>query len=409
MKVNHLLIAGIATLGATALLTSCSNSKEKEQQQAAAAMAAAQAPQIATQTVEYGSSETNTVYPATIKGKSDVDVRPLVSGFVTQVLVDEGQYVTKGQTLFVLDQVQYQAAVDQAQAAVNAAQTAVSTAQLTADNKQRLFQKNIISEFEYQLAKNDLATARASLSQAQAALTNAKKNLSFTVVTAPSNGYIGQIPNREGSLASPSMAQPLTTVSDNTDIYAYFSLTEKDLLELSDNGTTSLQARINSMPEVQLRLSDGSIYPFTGKVATVSGVIDNNTGSASVRALFKNANGMLRSGATGQILFPNRHNDVIIIPQKATFEQQDKRFVFVVNDSNKVETRPIVVDSKNDGKTFVVLEGLKPGERIAVEGVGTRLSPGMEIVPVDAAEMEARQQAAQGMPQQAPAQAKEEE
>lgn len=373
-------------IGATAILTSCSGEKQQGMQQGA--------PQIAVQTLQLGSSDLNYVYPATVKGKTDIEVRPLVSGFITKVHVDEGQHVRKGETLFTLDQVQFQAAVDQAQAAVNAAQTAVNTAQLTADNKQRLFEKNIISEYENQLAKNDLATARAALSQANAALINAQKNLSYTVVTAPSDGYVGQIPNREGSLASPSMMQPLTTVSDNNEVYAYFSLTEKDILALSDNGATTLQQRIASMPEVQLRLADGSIYPLGGKVATVSGVIDNNTGSSSVRALFKNNNGMLRSGSTGQILFPNRRDSVILIPQKATFEQQDRRFVYVLNDSNQVITRPITVDPLNDGKNFIVLSGLQPGERIAVEGVGTRLQPGLTITPVDAAAMQAQQEAA---------------
>lgn len=387
MKINSFFVTALAGVGLCGLISSCGGKQQAGMQGNAAP------PQIATQTLVLGNSELNSVYPASIKGKTDVEVRPLVSGFITKVHVDEGQYVTKGETLFTLDQVQYQAAVDQAMAAVNAAQTLVNTAQLTADNKQRLFEKNIISEYENQLAKNDLATAKASLSQAQAALTTARKNLSYTVVTAPSNGYVGQIPNREGSLASPSMVQPLTTVSDNSDVYAYFSLTEKDILELSDNGAATLQQRIASMPEVQLKLSDGTIYPLTGKVATVSGVIDANTGSSSVRALFPNSNGMLRSGSTGQILFPNIRDSVILIPQKATFEQQDKRFVFVVNDSNRVEVRPIVVDSKSDGQNFIVLGGLQPGETIAIEGIGTRLSPGMEITPVDAATLAAQQAA----------------
>ena len=386
MKINHLFM-GFAGMALVMLVSGCSNGQQGGAMQQGA-------PQIAVQTLEYGSSDLNNVYPATIKGKTDIEVRPLVSGFITKVHVDEGQRVSKGQTLFTLDQVQYQAAVDQAQAAVNAAQTAVNTAQLTADNKQRLFDKNIISEYENQLAKNDLATAQSALAQAKAALTTAQKNLSYTVVTSPSDGYIGQIPNREGSLASPSMVQPLTTVSDNNEVYAYFSLTEKDLLALSDNGAETIQQRIASMPEVQLKLSDGTIYPLTGKVATVSGVIDNNTGSSSVRALFKNNNGMLRSGSTGQILFPNRRDNVILVPQKATFEQQDKRFVYVVNDSNQVVSRPIVVDPLNDGKSFIVLSGLEPGERIAIEGVGVKLQPGMTIQPIDAAAMQAQQEAA---------------
>ncbi len=305
-----------------------------------------------------------------------------MTGFITKVHVDEGQRVRKGQVLFTLDQVQFNAAVDQARAAVNSAQTAVNTQQMTVDNKKALLDKNIISAYEYQLAVNSLDQAKAQLANAKAALVTAQKNLAYTTVTSPSDGVVGTIPNREGSLASPSSAQPLTTVSDNSQVYAYFSLTEKDLLNLAGEGNRSMEASIKAMPEVSLRLNDGTMYPLTGKVATVSGVIDNNTGSSSVRALFDNPNGVLRSGGTGQVIMPNPQESVIVIPQKATFELQDRRFVYVVNDSNKVVSTPITIEANNDGKTFVVTSGLKSGDRIAVEGVGTKLSDGAVITPV---------------------------
>lgn len=377
MNLSVMKFAGILLSGATLItMTSCGGSQQQQQ---------APAPQIATMTVALNNSEIENSFPATIKGKTDIDIRPQVTGFITKVHVDEGQRVHKGQVLFTLDQVQYQAAVEQAQASVNAAQTAVNTAKMTADTKRRLLDKNIISQYEYQLADNDLQTARASLAQAQAALTTARKNLAYTVVTAPSDGVVGSIPNREGSLASPSSAQPLTTVSDNSQIYAYFSLTEKDLLGLTGNGSRTLQAAIDSMPDVKLRLADGTIFPNSGKVATVSGVIDGSTGAATVRALFNNTNGMLRSGSTGAVLIPSTHSNVIVVPQKATFELQDRRFAYVVNDSNVVRSVPITVDANSDGKNYVVTSGLKPGDKIAVEGVGTSLKDGMTITPVDAA------------------------
>lgn len=342
------------------------------------------APSIKTLTVALGNTESELSYPATIKGKTDIAIRPQVTGFITKVHVDEGQQVRKGQVLFTLDQVQFQAAVDQAQASVNSAQTRVTTAQLTADSKRKLLDKNIISEYEYQLAANDLATAKAALSQAQASLTTARKNLAYTTVTAPSDGVVGTIPQREGSLASPSSAQPLTTVSDNSQVYAYFSLTEKDILNLSDNGATTVNAAIASMPEVKLRLSDGSIYPVGGKVATVSGVIDGSTGAASVRALFNNTNGLLRSGSTGTVIIPTDEQNVITIPQAATYELQDRRFVYMLNDSNIVKSVPVEVRPLSDGRTFVVTSGLKPGDRIAIEGVGVQVKDGVTINPVDA-------------------------
>lgn len=374
-------------LAAVALFPSCSKNGQQMPQGAA--------PEIATITLSPQTADLRSTFPATIKGKTDIEIRPQVTGFITKVHVDEGQRVRKGQVLFTLDQVTFQAAVDQARAAVNNAQTAVNTARMTADSKKSLFDKNIISQYEYQLSQNSLAQAEAQLANAKAALASAQKNLAYTVVTAPSDGVVGTIPNREGSLASPSSAQPLTTVSDNSQIYAYFSLTEKDLLDMVGEGQRTIEAAIKEMPEVQLRLSDGSLYPLSGKVATVSGVIDNSTGSSSVRALFNNPSGVLRSGATGQIIIPDNQENVIIIPQKATFELQDRRFAYVVNDSNKVVSTPITIEANNDGKNFVVTSGLQAGQRIAVEGVGTKLADGMTITPVEAKAAPAGDQAAQ--------------
>lgn len=372
MNVKVFKVAGLFLASATMLaITSCGG--QQQQQQAAA-------PQIATMKVAYGSSNLDRSYPATIKGRTDIAIRPQVTGFITKVHVDEGQKVSKGQVLFTLDQVQYNAAVESAAAAVKVAEAAVSTAQLTADNKKMLYGKNIISEYEWQMAENALAQAKAQLAQAQAGLTNAKKNLAYTVVTSPSNGVVGSIPNREGSLASPS-ATALTTVSDNAEVYAYFSLNEKDILALTDNGAVSLEKRIKEMPQVRLQLADGTIYPEAGKVTTISGVIDNATGAANVRALFPNVNGMLRSGSTGKVLIPNVADSVIIIPQKATFEIQDRRYVYVVNDSNKTVSTHVKVMEVNDGKNFVVQSGLNDGDRIVIEGVGTSVKNGMVITP----------------------------
>lgn len=403
------------------VLSSCGGEQQAQQQ--------GQAPELAVMTVGVGDSELNRSYPATIKGKADIDIRPQVSGFITRVYVDEGQRVSKGQTLFTLDQVQFKAAVDQAQAAVtqtnaaiaqaqaalNVAETAVATAQLTANNKKTLYEKNIISKYEWDLAENSLAQAKANLNQAKAgisqakaaheqakaSLVSAKKNLSYTVVTAPSNGVVGSIPNRVGALASPSMQLPLTTVSDNTSVYVYFALNEKDIIAMTKNGAISLEQAIASMPRVNLRLADGSIYGCTGEVATVSGVIDASTGSATVRALFDNPAGMLRSGSTGTVLIPYVENDAIIIPQKATFEIQDRKFVYTLNDSNKTVSTPITVFEINDGQEYRVTSGLKAGDRIVTEGIGTTVKEGMVIKPKTAAPVKQPAQSAQQAPAKA--------
>lgn len=415
-KIDWLRATGTTlSMLALTILASCGGGQQPQQQ--------AQAPEIAVMTIGTGNSELNRSYPATIKGKADIDIRPQVSGFITQVHVDEGQRVSKGQALFTLDQVQFKAAVDQAKgavssaegaikqtqaameqanAAVKVAEAAVSTAQLTANNKKMLYDKNIISKYEWELAENNLAQAKANLNQAKAgyeqakasneqakaglaqakaSLTSAQKNLSYTVVTAPSSGVIGSILNRVGALASPSMQLPLTTVSDNSGVYAYFALNEKDIISMTKNGAISLEQAIASMPRVNLRLADGSMYGCTGEVATVSGVIDATTGSATVRALFDNPAGMLRSGSTGTILIPYVESDAIIIPQKATFEIQDHKYVYLVNDSSKTVSTPITVFEINDGQEYIVTSGLKAGDRIVIEGVGTSVKEGMPIKP----------------------------
>lgn len=393
MKLNSAKTVGTSLIaGVAVVLASCGGGQQQQQMPV---------PQIATMTVEYGNSELESAYPVTIKGRTDIAIRPQVSGFITKVHVDEGQQVRKGQVLFTLDQVQYQAAVDAAQAAIRVAESAVNTAQLTADNKRRLYDKNIISEYEWQMADNQLKQAKAQLASANAQFVTAQKNLAYTVVTAPSDGVIGSIPNREGSLASPSSMEPLTTVSDNSEVYAYFSLNEKDILGMTDNGARSLNSSVDAMPPVSLRLANGEIYPEKGKVATVSGVIDNTTGAATVRALFNNPSGMLRSGSTGSVLIPNSFEKVIIIPQSATSELQNIRFAYVVNDSNKIVATPIQVSPISDGKNFIVVSGLEAGQRIAVEGVGTSVRDGITIQPVDASTQP------QGAPQAAPDAAKE--
>jgi len=351
-------------------------------------------PEYAVITIEPSVSKLNNSYPATIKGCQDVEIRPNVSGFITKLCVDEGSVVKKGQTLFVIDPVQYEEAVNVARAAVKVAEAGVATAALTAENKKMLAQKNIISQYELQTAENTLAQQKANLAQAEAQLIKAEKKLSYTQVASPADGVIGKIPYRVGSLVSPSMTTPLTTVSDNSKMFVYFSMNEKDLLKLTRQSNGATQGVLNQMPAVELQLVDGSIYSEKGKIETLSGVIDQTTGSASVRATFPNPNGILRSGGSGVILLPEESDNAIIIPQKATSEIQDKKFAFIVTDSAVVKTREITILPINDGKNYVVTSGLNIGDRIVVEGVGTSVRDGMSIKPITPAESAAKRQQA---------------
>lgn len=341
--------------------------------------------------VQPTSTELASTYPATIRGKQDVEIRPQVSGFITKLCVDEGAVVRKGQTLFTIDPTQYQSAVQTAIAAVNVAKSNVNTQELTVNNKRELNKKNIISDFDLQTAENQLETAKASLAQAEAQLVSARQNLSFTQVSSPSDGVIGTIPYRVGSLVSASITTPLTTVSEISEMYVYFSMTEKQLLEMTRKDI-SLEEQIKNMPPVQLKLSDGSIYAESGKVEMISGVIDQSTGAVSMRAAFPNKNHILRSGGTGSIILPSKLNDVMIVPQKSTYELQDKKFVYVVGDDSKVKNTQVEVFSIDDGKNYVVTSGLKAGDRIVYEGAGT-LRDGAEIKAITPEEAAAKMKA----------------
>lgn len=336
------------------------------------------------------SSNQTKSYPATIKGTQDIEIRPQVSGFIVKLCVDEGATVRKGQALFQIDPTQYQAAYNQAKAAVETAEANLRTLTLTEKNKHMLFEKQIISSFEYETAVNNLLSAKAALAQAKASLVSAKQNLDFCTVTSPSDGIIGTFPYRIGSLVSPSIAQPLTTVSEIKNMYVYFSMTEKDLLQLTKSGN-SLKEELEKMPAVKLQLSDGSIYQDEGKIEVVSGVIDQNTGSVSMRAIFPNKKQILRSGGTGNLLFPFTIENTIMVPQSATVEIQDKKFVYILQPDSTVKYTEIQISDLNDGKDYIVISGLNSNDKIVIEGVQT-MHNGMKITPITQAQKEAKYQ-----------------
>lgn len=350
------------------------------------------APEIAVMEVNTTTANLTNSYPATIKGKQDVEIRPMVSGFITKLHVDEGAVVRKGQVLFTIDPVQYQAAVQTAKATVETAKAALSTQELTTANKRELNKKQIISDYDLKMSENQLAQAKATLAQAEAQLINAKNNLSYTQVTSPSDGVVGTIPYRVGSLVSASIATPLTTVADISEMYAYFSMTERQLLSMIREGGT-MKEILDKMPDVQLQLIDGTMYADSGRVETISGVIDQTTGSVNMRALFPNKHNILRSGGTGNVVFHNPLHDVIMIPQSATTEIQDKRFVFVLQADNTLKNTEIKVFTLDDGKYFYVTEGLKKGDKIAIEGVQS-LKDGQAVTPITPADKEAEYQKA---------------
>lgn len=316
-------------------------------------------------------------YSATIRGRQDIAIYPQVSGTIFELSVNEGQTVSKGQPLFIIDQVPYKAALQTAEANVAAAKAGVATAQLTYDSKKELYAKNVVSQYDLLTAENTLLTAKAQLAQAEAQRVNAANNLSYTVVKAPANGVVGTLPYRVGALVSASIPQPLTTVSDNSDVYVYFSMTENQLLNLTRQ-YGSIANTLKNMPDVRLVLNDGSVYDRTGRIESISGVIDTSTGSVQLRAVFPNADGLLHSGGAGSVIVPNIHKDCVVVPQVATFELQNKVYVYKVEDG-KATSSMIDVEKINNGREYIVKSGLTPGDVIVAEGVGL-LREGTPIV-----------------------------
>ena len=320
--------------------------------------------------------ELSTVYPASICGRQDIAIRAQVAGTISKVCVSEGQRVRKGQSLFVIDQVPYKAALQIAEANVEAAQAGVSTAGLLYESRKQLREKEVISDYDLQTSCNQYLTAKAQLAQAEAQLVTAKNNMDYTMVLSPADGVVGAIPQREGALVSPSSPEALTTVSDNSLMYVYFSLTENRLLELTRNHN-SMEEALKALPQATLKLNDGTEYPEKGRIEAVSGVIDRSTGSVQARAVFRNPGGILHSGGSGNIVMTEKLSDAIVIPCSATFEIQDLRFVFRVVDG-KAKSTIITTRLSDDGKSYVVISGLEPGDVIVTEGAGM-LKDGQDI------------------------------
>ncbi|WP_315366171.1 efflux RND transporter periplasmic adaptor subunit [Prevotella koreensis] len=336
------------------------------------------------ETVKSQSTSMQTSYPTSLKGIQDVEIRPKVAGFITQVCVKEGQAVGAGQLLFVIDNATYQAAVRQAQALVNTATAQCNTVKMAYENSIKLRENKVIGDFELQSAKNNYESAKAQLAQAQAGLASAKEMLGFCYVKSPTAGVVGTLPYKEGAMVSASSMPALTTVSNISTIEAYFSMTEKDILEMTKTAG-SMQAAIDQYPELKLQLSDGSIYSEAGRLVKASGVVDAATGSVQMIARFPNPQRLLKSGASGSIVVPRSDNNAIVIPQSVTVEVQDKVFVYLLGKDNKVKYTEIKVDTQNDGKNYIVLSGLKAGDKYVTNGI-TKLTDGMEIKPITTAQ-----------------------
>ena len=357
ITVNKKWLRLIGIVGCTVWMASCKQATD-----------AGVKPSFAIMEVKAADKELSTSYSATIRGRQDIDIYPQVSGTIEKLCVTEGQTVRRGQLLFVIDQIPYRAALKTAVANVEAARAAMATAELTYNSNKELYAQKVVSEFSLNTAENTYLTAKAQLTQAEAQEVNARNNLSYTEVKSPSDGVVGALPYRVGALVGANLPYPLTTVSDNSDMYVYFSMTENQLLALTRQ-YGSMDEALKNMPEVELILNDNSVYNKKGVIESISGVIDRQTGTVMARVVFPNESRLLHSGASGTVVVPSIYKDCIAIPQGATVQMQDKVVVYKVVDGKAVSTL-ITVAGISDGREYVVLSGLQSGDEIISEGAG---------------------------------------
>ncbi|KAA2239543.1 efflux RND transporter periplasmic adaptor subunit [Chitinophaga agrisoli] len=337
-------------------------------------------PQLPVMAVTSEQATTYLEFPASLEGKVNVEVRPQVSGYLEKIFVDEGAYVKAGQPLFKINPNVYAEQLNGANSNVLAAEANMERAQVEVDRLQPLVTANVVSDVQLKTAKANFEAAKAAVAQAKAAVGNARINVGYTLVTAPVSGYIGRIPYKIGALVGNNDAQPLTLLSDVSEMYAYFSMSEPDFIAFKNNfAGNTLQEKLKAAPPVELILADDSAFEHKGKIETVEGQFNKTTGAISFRATFPNAQGILRTGNTGKVRLAQQVSSAISIPQESTFEIQDKVFVYTLGDSNKIASRPISIAGKT-ASVYFVSDGLKAGDKIVLSGTGN-LKDGAVITP----------------------------
>ena len=326
-------------------------------------------------------AKVNFDFPATIQGQQVIEIRPKVDGYVDAIYVKEGATVKKGQLLFRINNPQYEQDVVTATASIKSAVANVDAAKMEVEKVRPLVEKEIVSKYELESAQYTLEAKEAALAQAKATLANAQTNLGYTILRSPQDGVIGNIPYKVGALVNSTNTEPLTTLSNIGNVYAYYSLNEKQLLQFfaSTPGAT-IQEKVGKLAAATLLLADGTEYPDKGKVETASGLITTETGTASFKAIFTNPLGIIRSGASATVRIPTLIESAIVIPQSATYELQDKRLVYQVGTDNKLSSVAITTTPTDDGKYFIVNSGLKEGDTIVLEGL-IGLKDGNQIIP----------------------------
>lgn len=360
MKMKH-----ITTLFILMFLASCS--KKEEQQQTAAT----EAETYSVLTVQPQDVTLYREFPATLQGQQDVEIRPKVDGFIEHIYVKEGDRVKKGQLLFTIFNPSYSQSIASIQASVKSAQAEIRTAEIELKNTKELVDRKVVGDYQYKTQQNELETKRQALNELKAELETQKTNVGYTRITAPSDGIIGTIPYKVGALVSSSSSDALTTFSNSSNVLAYFSVSEQDLLKYNNDLGT----------DAYLILPNDSVFASRGSVKPASGMVTTQTGTVTYSATFANVGNALRSGGFATVRIPYQVSQVIVVPQSATYELQDKRYVFVVDKNNKITSRMVTTTATSDGQFFIINTGLNAGEKIVITGVGVSLKDDMTIKP----------------------------
>ncbi len=335
-------------------------------------------------TMEPRKATTYNDFPATMQGEQVVEIRPMVDGYLEKIYVPEGANVSKGQLLFKISNPQYEQNVITAKAAIKSAVADVNAAQMDVAKVKPLVDRDIVSKYELESAQYTLQSKQAALAQANATLANAETNIGYTFIKSPQNGVIGMIPYKVGALISSTTTNPLTTLSNAGNVYAYFSLNEKQLLSFSSHtpGKT-MNEKLANLPPVNLILADGNLYTQTGKVETASGLISTSTGTAEFKATFPNPLGIIGSGASATVHIPRTNDTALLVPQSATYQLQDKTFVYKLVSGNKVISTAINATPTSDGQFMIVQSGVSKGDKIVLNGFNLKDSTVIKPKPVN--------------------------
>jgi len=319
-------------------------------------------------------------YLGSIEGVENVQIRPQVEGILEQIYVDEGQYVNKGDVLFKINNQPYVEDLKNALANVDLEKAKLRKAKTEIERLRPLIENEVISEVRMETTVADYEVAQSSLAKAEAEAANMRINMGFTTIKAPVDGLMGRIPKSIGNVVKKSDSEPLTVLSNVSEIYVYFSMSESDYLYFERMKKDSSSRKMN--PDVKLVLADGSVYDKVGTIDANSGQINRSTGSITLRAHFENPDTLLRTGNTGKILMEQIYPNAILVPQSATTSIQDKRFIFVLNEDNTVRRQEIKIEGRTGNDFIVSGDVLKANDRIVTAGLD-KLSEGVLVKPLE--------------------------